>query len=173
MFLWFGTETRRGAVSQKGAETEQQGSQYPLLDEGGHAHFLAKQQPVLLYPEKEKYLTEDEAAAALTYQHKTDRTIASTHQAMPVSAGKLPNTLTRTNAGSAQQGLVWPPASQRVTAEVQSAVKKTLHLTINGVLHPSMREISGKRASRRQTPSRLWKTLTCTQTVHIFLSNIP
>lgn len=27
----------------------------------------------LLYPEKEKYLTEDEAAAALTYQHKTDR----------------------------------------------------------------------------------------------------
>lgn len=52
--------------------------------------FSQNNSQVLLYPEKEKYLTEDEAAAALTYQHKTDRTPPSTHQAMPVSAGKAP-----------------------------------------------------------------------------------
>ena len=62
MFLSFGTETRHDFVSQKGPGTEQQaqgdpgqqGSQYPLLDEGAHARIFSQNNSQVLSVSRER-----------------------------------------------------------------------------------------------------------------------
>lgn len=171
MFLSFGTETRHDFVRKGQRQSSRRRA--TLDSRGANTHSCMKECTLVfshkttakcfLYPEKEKYLTEDEAAAVLTYQYKTDKTLPSTHQAMPVNAGKTrKHTGTderKFNATRGQCGHLTVTVSQW---NFNLLFKKTLHLTINGLLYSRIREISEKRDNSRQISFCLWKTLICT-----------
>lgn len=71
----------------------------------------------------------------LLYKDKIGKILLGKHQVMPMKAGKLLNLLEWMKEIAEQQEAVWPTDCHSLTAEFDLLLKKTVHLTIKGILH--------------------------------------
>ena len=129
MFLSFGTETRHDFVSQKGPETEQQaqgdpgqqGSQYPLLDEGAHARIFSQNNSQVLSVSRERKIPNRRLSCCCTNLSIQDRQDTAEHTPSNASE-RWKNSHTHWNRWKKVQcnkRPVWPPDGHSLTVEFQ------------------------------------------------------